>query len=102
MSQRSKPPYWIILLLIIALSGYGLAYIQYSNNIELQQELLNSKVGQIEMINDSLLVVRSETEITIEELKRSRMILDALILEAEQRDTTNLTLEEALKIIEGL
>jgi len=102
MIRYNKEHFSVVLLLVIALSGYIMLYFSYKNNIKLEQEVLNYKVSELEIINDSLAVVRDAEVVTMKELTKSRDRLNMLIDAAAKRDTAKLSLEDALKIIEGI
>lgn len=93
---------WIVLILVISVSGYVLAFIQRRDNIRLERQILKEDVQDIGLIDKELIELREEKSITLEELKESKERLEQLIQAAESKDTTNLSLEEALKIINGL
>lgn len=102
--NRRNPMNNIFLILCIAICGIAITYaiIQQKKLNEIRKELLQKDLNEIGAIDDQLTQIRDEKQLTLDELKKSRERLDKLIEATEKQDTTVLSLEEALKIINGL
>jgi hypothetical protein len=99
--MKVKVNIWVILfLVIIAIGGYVLAYIQYDNNIVLQKEYLKDDMAKIGIIDDELENIRDSKKITIDDLIKSKERLEKILDTMGQSGVDSLTLDEALKIIE--
>jgi len=100
--KNKKQWIWIAIILIIALGGYVIAFIQFKNNVSLEQALLNADKDKIGLIDAELESIRETKAITLEELQKSEENIKKLIQAAKDSDTTSLNLNDALKIINNL
>jgi hypothetical protein len=101
-NYRNRQLVWIVIILIVSLGGYILAFFQFRTNASLADRLLSDDMNRIGVIDDELSAIRTDTAITMEELKKSQNKINKLIEEALKRDTTSLNLDDALKIINEL
>ena len=100
--KNKKQWIWIAIILIIALGGYVIAFIQFKNNVSLEQALLNADKDKIGLIDAELESIRETKAITLEELQKSEENIKKLIQATKDSDTTSLNLNDALKIINNL
>jgi hypothetical protein len=100
--MKKSSIFWLVIVLLIALGGYALAYFQFRKSNALAEQLIKEDKRQIGLVESDIEAIREEKKLTLDELKKSKDRIDALITEFEQKDTTEMSVDDALKIIEGL
>lgn len=93
---------WIVILIVITLGGYVWGFIQFNKTSSLEQQLIREDLGNIGLIDDQLKDIRKDKKLTLEELEKSKERVIKLIDAAKLKDTTELSLDDALKLIEGI
>lgn len=94
---------WVLIfVLLIAVGGYIWAFIAMRANTTLHKKLLGDDMDNITVIDEELTRIRKSKDVTMDDLIKSKERLDKLINEVEKRNTDTMSIEDALKIIEGL
>ena len=91
--------WFLFIIILIALGGYILAYIQYNNNIVIQKKFLKDEISKINMLDDELKIIRDDKQLTIDELLLSHERINKLLDSMMHDGVDSITLDEALKII---
>ena len=93
---------WVIsAILIVFASGYFWMKGQTGKLKKLRVELAQSQFQQFKPFSDSIELLENSNIITLKDIQDRKAELDVLELELTKKDTTTLSLEEALNIIKG-
>lgn len=93
---------WTVVLILLIGSGYFFEYLQHKKVTSLQEKIMERELQNISTIDDTLFRLRDRKSINKELLEKSRKSIDKLLKEIEVRDTTEIDINDALKIINEL
>jgi UDP-N-acetylmuramyl pentapeptide synthase len=85
---------------LVALVGYAIAIVQTITNKRLQRKLVEAEFQKVVPIRENIKKLEQENKIRIHHLKDKKAELDKLEKEIKKTDDKEMTLEDALKILE--
>lgn len=93
---------WTIVLILLVASGYTVAYFQYQKATNLQKKVIERELQDISVIDDTLFRLRDNKRINKRMLEESKTKINKILEEIERRDTSEIDLQDALKLINDL
>lgn len=88
---------WIVILLILCLSGFGLFIWQYSRAKKIESEVLEKVKIEVAAVISQRDSIEAAKTITLEELKLNQKNLAALIKQLESIKKDSISVEDAKK-----
>jgi hypothetical protein len=85
---------------LVALVGYAIAIAQTLANKRLQRKLVEAEFQKVVPIREDIKKLEQENKIRIQHLKDKKSELDKLEKEIKKTDAKEITLEDAIKILE--
>ena len=91
-----------IIVLLIGIVGWTLAYMKNDRYNKLQKRLLKEDYRNIGLIDDELYDLEKQKEFTLEELEESEKRIKKLKEQAIASEDKKVTFDEALEIVKNL
>jgi len=85
---------------IVALLGYAITIVQTLKVRQLQKKLIEAEFQKVVPIREDIKKLEEENKIRLQHLKDKKSEIDRLEKELKKTDNKEMTLEEALKILE--
>lgn len=92
----------IIMLTFAILSGWLYSIYIAQQAAKLKEQMISNGYKEIAAINVGIDTIQQSKAISVNELKLSRDKIDAILKETAKRKTDTLSLDDALKLIQGI